>query len=117
MLFFFSGGLWLSHSSQPQPSFPLYLYYFRLFLKLKFRKAAKDSAANEIHRIHCKILTNEVIPAARNGFSFVGNNSNNYFDLIFDIVQGEIFDIYQCKSFECKTSVIDKHIEIKIHKS
>lgn len=32
------------------------------------------------------------------GFSFIGNNSNNYFDLIFDIVQGEIFDFYQCKS-------------------
>lgn len=48
------------------------------------------------------------------GYSFVGNNSNNYFDLIFDIVQGEIFDIYQCKSFKCNTSGIEKIIEIKI---
>ena len=50
----------------------------------------------------------------RQGFPFVGNNSNNYFDLIFDIVQGEIFDIYQCKSFECNISGIEKIIEIKI---
>lgn len=48
------------------------------------------------------------------GYSFVGNNSNNYFDLIFDIQDGVINDIYECINFKCVIQGINKsgHIEI-----
>lgn len=51
------------------------------------------------------------------GFSFIGDNSNNYFDLIFDITQGDIFDIYQCKSFECLKTEGSRNSEIIIEKT
>jgi predicted metal-binding protein len=35
------------------------------------------------------------------GYSFIGNNSNNYFDLIFDIKDGVVHDIYECTKFKC----------------
>jgi hypothetical protein len=48
------------------------------------------------------------------GYSFVGNNSNNYFDLIFDVKDGVVKDIYECINFKCDIRGINKseHIEI-----
>ena len=34
------------------------------------------------------------------GYSFVGNNSGNYFDLIIDVKDGVVLDIYECFSFK-----------------
>ena len=33
------------------------------------------------------------------GFTFIGNNSGNYFDLIVDIKEGVVMDIYECTHF------------------
>ena len=52
-----------------------------------------------------------------NGYSFVGNNSANYFDLIIDVKDGVVNDIYECFSFKCEIKVIDKSVRIGIDKS
>ena len=43
------------------------------------------------------------------GFSFVGNISGNYFDLIIDINNGVVEDIYECFSFKCENKGIKKN--------
>lgn len=51
------------------------------------------------------------------GYSFIGNNSNNYFDLIFDIKDGIVQDIYECSNFKCDENNLKKNIMIEIDKS
>ncbi|MEM8522293.1 hypothetical protein [Flavobacterium sp. PL12] len=51
------------------------------------------------------------------GYSFIGNNSNNYFDLIFDIKEGIVHDIYECSNFKCDEKNLKKNIMIEIDKS
>ena len=51
------------------------------------------------------------------GYTFVGNNSGNYFDLIIDIKDGVVNDIYECFNFKCEIKVIDKSVRIGIDKS
>ena len=51
------------------------------------------------------------------GYSFVGNNSNNYFDLIIDIKDGIVQDIYECISFKCDNESVIKKRCIEIDKS
>ena len=51
------------------------------------------------------------------GFSFVGNNSGNYFDLIIDVNDGVVNDIYECFSFKCEDEGIHKNEYIVVDKS
>ena len=51
------------------------------------------------------------------GFTFIGNNSGNYFDLIIDIKEGVIQDIYECSSFKCFSQIASKNNRIEIDKS
>jgi len=51
------------------------------------------------------------------GFSFIGNNSGNYFDLIVDIKEGVVHDMYECNFFKNRERAIDKKRIIKIDKS
>jgi hypothetical protein len=48
------------------------------------------------------------------GCSFIGNNSGQYFDLITDVKNGEVQDIYQCHEFKCNDGVPDKNKIVKI---
>ena len=48
------------------------------------------------------------------GFTFVGNNSGNYFDLIIDIKDGVVQDIYECTKFKVMIGNIAKRKRIKI---
>lgn len=50
------------------------------------------------------------------GFSFIGNNSGNYFDLIIDINEGVIQDIYECTEFNAMNGNFDKKKRIEIDK-
>jgi hypothetical protein len=52
-----------------------------------------------------------------NGYSFVGNNSGNYFDLIIDVKDGVVKDIYECFSFKCESERIHKNEYIIVDKS
>jgi hypothetical protein len=51
------------------------------------------------------------------GYSFVGNNSGNYFDLIIDVKDGVVNDIYECFSFKCEDEGILKNEYIVLDKS
>ena len=51
------------------------------------------------------------------GYSFVGNNSGNYFDLIIDVKDGVVNDIYECFSFDCENQGIEKNESIVLDKS
>ena len=51
------------------------------------------------------------------GFTFIGNNSCNYFDLIIDINEGVVQDIYECSLFKCFEKSVIKHKRIEIDKS
>lgn len=51
------------------------------------------------------------------GFSFVGNKSNDYFDLIIESQDGVVLDIYECLSFKCENQDIQKSEYIGLDKS
>lgn len=48
------------------------------------------------------------------GFSFVGNSSGNYMDLIVDIKDGVVHDMYECSEFKISDREIEKRTRIKI---
>jgi hypothetical protein len=35
----------------------------------------------------------------KNGYTFIGNNSNNYMSIIFDTADNKINDLYECSDF------------------
>ncbi|MDZ4668372.1 MAG: hypothetical protein SGJ00_10865 [bacterium] len=51
------------------------------------------------------------------GFTFIGNNSGHYFDLIIDIKDGVVLDIYECTLFKCLENGLSKNNRIEIDKS
>ena len=48
------------------------------------------------------------------GFSFVGNSSGNYMDLIVDINDGVVHDMYECSEFKISDREVKKRTRIKI---
>lgn len=50
------------------------------------------------------------------GFSFIGNNSGNYFDLIIDIKEGVVQDIYECTVFQSLIEKLSRNRRIEIDK-
>jgi hypothetical protein len=50
------------------------------------------------------------------GYSFVGNKSHNYFDLIIDVKDGVVNDIYECYSFKSENERIHKNENITVDK-
>ncbi|MEI2695974.1 MAG: hypothetical protein V9E90_12960 [Saprospiraceae bacterium] len=38
----------------------------------------------------------------KTGFTFIGNNSNNYMSIIFDTTDNKINDLYECSDFKNK---------------
>lgn len=50
------------------------------------------------------------------GYSFVGNNSKNYFDLIIDVKDEVVNDIYECLIFKCEDVRIHKNECIQVDK-
>ena len=50
------------------------------------------------------------------GYSFIGNNSKNYIDLIMDIKGGVVHDIYECSEFKNLGAGFQKKNRIKIDK-
>lgn len=51
------------------------------------------------------------------GFTFIGNHSGNYFDLIIDIKEGVVHDIYECSLFKSFDKSVFKNKRIEIDKS
>jgi hypothetical protein len=51
------------------------------------------------------------------GYSFIGNNSGNYFDLIVDVKGGTVIDIYECIKFKAEIKGAKKNSRIAIDKT
>ena len=51
------------------------------------------------------------------GYSFIGNNSNFYIDLIIDVKDGIVHDMYECSDFKQIESGTKKRRRIKIDNS
>ena len=51
------------------------------------------------------------------GYSFVGNNSSNYFDLIIEVEEGIVHDIYECSKFKCQEEGVRRKIQVEIDKN
>jgi hypothetical protein len=51
------------------------------------------------------------------GYSFIGNISGKYFDLIIDVKDGIVNDIYECVKFKCETQEATRKLCIEIDKS
>ena len=51
------------------------------------------------------------------GYSFVGNNSSNYFDLVVDVKDGVVIDIYECIKFKAEIKGVEKNRRIEIDKT
>ena len=62
---------------------------------------------------HCNL---EICNYKCKGFTFIGNNSGNYFDLIIDIKEGVVHDIHECRVFKCFNEIVSKNRYIEIHK-
>jgi hypothetical protein len=57
---------------------------------------------------------------SKSGFTFVGNNSENYMSIIFDVAEGKINDLYECSVFKSNRSdlKLNERIyidEVKLH--
>lgn len=48
------------------------------------------------------------------GFSFVGNKTNHYMDLIIEIKDGKVCDIYECHDFSNENDILNKKEKIVI---
>lgn len=48
------------------------------------------------------------------GFSFIGNKSGNFMDLIINVKDGIVQDIYECLEFKISAHKADKKIRIYI---
>lgn len=51
------------------------------------------------------------------GFTFIGNNSDNFFDLIIEVKDGIVLDIYECRIFKSFDKIGQKNRCIEIDKS
>ena len=51
------------------------------------------------------------------GFTFIGNNSSQYFDLIIDIKDGVVLDIYECTAFKSDYGELTKNNRIEIDRN
>ena len=63
---------------------------------------------------HCN---SEICNYKCKGFTLIGNNSGHFFDLIIDIKDGVVLDIYECTLFKCLAKGLSKNNRIVIDKS
>ena len=50
------------------------------------------------------------------GFTFIGNNSGNFFNHIVDIKDGVVQDIFECIKFKCPNQMVSKNKSLKLIK-
>jgi len=60
---------------------------------------------------HCNSVTCHF---KKEGFSFIGNKSTFYMNLIFEVESGKIKDIYQCSDFKCGNLLFDKQKRVTL---
>ena len=87
-------------------------YLFISKLQIAFEKFAE---LGDTHLIAVEGSCNSC-DKSKTGFTFIGNNSNNYMNIIFDTVDGKINDLYECSSFKNKEPNLNLKERIHINK-
>ena len=49
------------------------------------------------------------------GYSFIGNHSGNYLDMIIEIKEGVVQDMYECSEFKMQQKGITKNERVVLH--
>jgi hypothetical protein len=93
--------------------FKKYIFIHKLGNALSEFIAAGDTFLN----CYSGFCNAEICNYKCSGFSFIGNNSKNYLNLIIDIKDGIVHDMYECSIFKNHISGIEKSHKIKIDKS
>jgi hypothetical protein len=63
---------------------------------------------------HTGLCNNESCNYQCSGYSFIGNESKNYMDLIIETENDIVKDIFECRKFKNSDPTIDKKIRIQI---
>ena len=93
--------------------FEKYIFIHKLGNALNEFIAAGDTFLN----CYSGFCNAEICNFKCSGFSFIGNNSKNYLDLIIDIKDGVVQDIYECSIFKNYLLGIEKNRRVEIDKS
>ena len=85
----------------------------------KLGHALNDFAANgdTFLNFYKGFCDSEIFNYKCTGYSFVGNNSKDYMDLIIDVTEGIVQDIYECSEFKNINRGLEKNRGIRIDKS
>ncbi len=67
------------------------------------------NAGDKFLNLHPGFCNSKICNFKCAGFSFIGNNSGNYLDLIVDIKEGVVHDIYECTKFKCFDGIVPKN--------
>lgn len=84
----------------------------------KLRNAFNEFSASGDSFLHChQGFCKEKLCGYRcSGYSFIGNHSNNYMDLIIKVENGQVLDMYECSSFKNLDHPLNKKRRVVIHK-
>jgi hypothetical protein len=85
---------------------------FLKYIKSKFNKFKENNDTQLIaHRGSCGASDCNI---GASGYTFIGNNSNTYCDIIFEQENGVCTDIFKCSSFKVDDIFINKAREKKL---
>lgn len=88
--------------------FEKYLFVSKLQEAFEIFKSSGDTKLNCHHGV-C-----EGCNEGCNGFSFIGNLSNDYLDMVVETADGKIKDLYECSSFRNTDTTLIKNERIYI---
>lgn len=82
----------------------------------KLSNAIEEFIKNGDTFLHCNngFCNAEICNYKCVGYSFIGNNSKNYMDLIIDINDGKVQDMYECSKFKNHSKDVIKNTRIRI---
>ncbi len=75
----------------------------KVFLKkLGYVFTTLEEAGNTYLNRYAGFCNSEECNFKCKGYSFVGNVTQDYMDVIFDVRENRVFDIYECDQFKCE---------------
>ena len=72
-------------------------------------------AGDTFLQCHTGFCNSKICNYKCNGFSFTGNFSGNYLDMIIEIKDGIVQDMYECSEFKMQENDIKKNERIELH--
>ena len=100
------------HDDRTYQDFPKHVFIQKLDGAFEDFKKAGDSLLSRYYGKCSEFGCN----AGCEGFSFVGNKSGHYMDLIIEVKDGEVLDIYECLKFNNLACRIGRNRRVCIDK-